>query len=233
MLETTTIDEALNKGKFMIIYPMQAITVMALGVSIHLKSVIGYPALIILPVMITGTIIAIVLRGFMATRWRVWAFENVRNVHELEARAIKAGLIRNQKYSWLFTEFRSGSDKIKLEELSKKFDQPDIFIDDHIVADEVRVCFSKKTNYWVAAAAVIVGLTVSIAVICTNPQQYIFVLFILIAAGLITYSSLKKSLNTTPQIIISDKGIETINTPFYEWKDIYQEKCLPNRQTEA
>ncbi|MFC0516411.1 hypothetical protein ACFFGT_19545 [Mucilaginibacter angelicae] len=230
MLETTTIDEALNKGKFMIIYPMQAITVMALGVSIYLKAAIGSPPLIMLAVMITGTIIAIILRGFMATRWRIWAFENVRNVHELEARAIKAGLIRNQKYSLLFPEFRSIADKAKLQELSKKFAQPDVFTDNHTVANEVRVYFSKRKNYLFAGVAVVGGLAIGIAVILNNPQQYIFLMMILIAAGLIAFSSLKKALNTTPRIIISDKGIETVNTPFYEWKDIYQEEVFTEQE---
>ncbi|HEX8021874.1 hypothetical protein [Mucilaginibacter sp.] len=183
--------------------------------------------------MLTGLIIGIIFRGFMATRWRIWAFENVRNVHELEARAIKAGLIRNQNRSWFFPEFRSSSDKAKLVELSKKFTQPDIFINDHTVANEVRVYFSKRKNYLVAGAAAGGGLAIGIAVILNNPQQYIFVTMLLIAAGLIAFTSLKKALNTTPRIIISDKGIETVNTPFYEWKDIYQEEVFTEQADRA
>ncbi|QEM08049.1 hypothetical protein DIU31_032785 [Mucilaginibacter rubeus] len=226
MLDTTTIDEALNRGKFMIIYPIHAITVVTVAVSIYLKSVIGYSPIIILPTIIAGSVIAIIFRGFMTTRWRLWAFENVRNVHELEARAIKAGLIPNQNRQWFFPEFKSKADKARLEELSKKFALPDVFIDDYTVANEVRVYFSKRKNYLFAGAAVVVGLTTGIAVILNNPQQYVFVTMVFIAAGVIAFISLKKALNTIPRIIISDKGIETVNTPFYEWKDIYQEEVF-------
>jgi len=68
MLDTATIDEALNKGKFMIIYPMQAITIATLGISIYLKSVIGYSPIMILPIAIIGFVTAIIFRGFMTTR---------------------------------------------------------------------------------------------------------------------------------------------------------------------
>jgi hypothetical protein len=47
----------------------------------------------------------------MITKWRLWAFENVRNVHELKERAVQAKLIWPDHSIFEKMEIRSASDK--------------------------------------------------------------------------------------------------------------------------
>jgi hypothetical protein len=57
---------------------------------------------------------------FMITKWRIWAFQNVRNVHELKKRAIIEILIWEVGNFFEKTEIRSNHDKIKLKQLEVK-----------------------------------------------------------------------------------------------------------------
>jgi hypothetical protein len=50
----------------------------------------------------------------MITKWRVWAFENVRNVHELKKRAIQEKLISADSSIFEKTEIRTERQEIKV-----------------------------------------------------------------------------------------------------------------------
>lgn len=41
-----------------------------------------------------------------------------------------------------------------------------------------------------------------------------------------SYKEFKKSTNTVPQITISNQGMKTVSTEFYEWKDIKDEEAI-------
>jgi hypothetical protein len=62
------------------------------------------------------------------THWRLWAFENVRNVHELKNRAIKKKLIWKDGSFFETTEIRTALQKDHWIRLLEKFNKQDIFL---------------------------------------------------------------------------------------------------------
>jgi uncharacterized coiled-coil protein SlyX len=82
----------------------------------------------------------------MITKWRVWAFENVRNVHELKKRAIQEKLISADSSIFEKTEIRTAKDKERLRLLAHKFEQDDLFQDDLTIANETTIYYSKGKN---------------------------------------------------------------------------------------
>ncbi|HMG90471.1 MAG TPA: hypothetical protein VK589_10430 [Chryseolinea sp.] len=91
--------------------------------------------------------LGILLSYYFTTRylyqWQIWAFQQVRNVHELKSKAEKWGLIPGWE-SKLFPP--SGRDRLILESLREKFSEPDIVPDDSHVPDIVEIYYSKTYN---------------------------------------------------------------------------------------
>ncbi|MEP7318415.1 MAG: hypothetical protein ABI921_06730 [Panacibacter sp.] len=82
MFETVTVDEAIKKRHRMVTYPVIAIIVILNGFifySIFQHSIEGWYS-------VTGILLSIAIAwlywSIMITRWRLWAFDNVRNVHD-------------------------------------------------------------------------------------------------------------------------------------------------------
>ena len=87
MNETITVDEALRKGHKMVTYPGMAIMFAMLGISFYLGMAEITPIWIIPVGVVSSFITAWLYWSVMIIKWRLWAFENVRNVHELKKRA--------------------------------------------------------------------------------------------------------------------------------------------------
>ena len=77
------------------------------------------------------------------TKWKIWAFEEVRNVHELRRRALNEGIIIPflERFIPLSRE-----EQIQIERISVKFQQPDLYPQDAGMPDVVEVFYNKKYN---------------------------------------------------------------------------------------
>ena len=168
-----------------------------------------------------GFIIAWLVWSFMITKWRIWAFKNVRNVHELKKRAIEEKLIWRDGKIFEKTEIRSSSDKKKLKELEKKFLQKDVFKEDFAVPRSTEIYFSKMTNYF--EMLVMLGCSgVGIYLILTD--SYVIGALFAILGAYYAFKEFKQATNTDLQILINEVGIKTINIEFKEWDKIRNEE---------
>jgi len=173
---------------------------------------------------IIGFVTAWLVWSFMITKWRIWAFENVRNVHELKKRAIAEKLIWKDGNIFEKTEIKSAEQKQKLKILKNKFDKKDVFKEDFSIPKSKKIYYSKKVNLinmFVMLACSFFGVYLVI-----YSDSYLigslFILFGIYSA----YEYYKKSTITKPQIKINDKGIETINVNFKNWKEIKNEEVI-------
>lgn len=95
-------------------------------------------------------------------------------------------------------------------------------MDDFSVPDETLIFYSKKK-----AIINIVGfgavICLAIAFALTDAGSYYIDAIWVIISLLIVYSSVKKLNNRKPIVILNAKGIQTIATPFYEWKQVEDE----------
>jgi hypothetical protein len=158
-------------------------------------------------------------------KWRSWAFENVRNVHELKRKAIEANLYFHESSFFSKLLWIRDSDKIKLEQLKEKFDHPDEFVDQKNIPSETIVYHSK-----IRIALVFVSLVFAFFLGLTLLLTAHSLMGIVMASfagffGILKYRELTQN---TPQIIINDQGMETSLTKFKKWASIDYERvtCL-------
>jgi hypothetical protein len=218
MFETVTVDQALAKGKRMVNYPVFGIMIGMFVITSFLLSekiipVWGFPI-----AFVVGIGLSWLWWSFMITRWRLWAFENVRNVHELKERAIQEKLIWNDGSIFEKTEIRSAAAREKWALLEEKFKVEDLFLDDLSIANETIIYYSRR-NSLIAMAIALVGMGMGIYVMLWS-DTYLLGLFMAVICAYSSFKSYQRASNTKAQIIISNKGIETTSTRFYSWDDI-------------
>ena len=224
MNETVTVDKAISKGHKMINFPIIIIMFMIIGPTLYF----GSQNLISIWIFIGGFVLALTLSllwwSIMITKWKLWAFENVRNVHELKKRAIQEKFIWANDNIFDKTKIRTIKNKEKLNTLLAKFNQEDVFQDDLTIANETIIYYSKST---IIAEMVIMFMSFGIGIYSLLiDNSYIAGSFFSILGGYYAYKNYKKWTNKEPQIIINDKGIKTISTAFYSWDDIYNEEVI-------
>ncbi len=225
MLQTVTVEEAIARGKKMITYPTMIIGLIILAGEIILKILIHFPDWELNIIMILSiTLIQRIYWCFAVTKWRVWAFENVRNVHELKDQAIKANLLFKADSFMEKLALKSENDKQKLRLLETKFDQPDVFYDDFSAPDETIVKYS-KTAKLIGFSSGVLALLLGLVFLYIAVNVLSFILLILVVFYLYSLN-LEEVFNNKNVLILSNKGIKTLNTSFFEWNEIKNEKVI-------
>ena len=226
MRQEISVNKAIKRGHLIVNIPVFICIIGIPALSFYLSNQNLIPKWGIGIGFVLGFVIAWLVWSFMVTKWRIWAFENVRNVHELKKRAIQEKLIWNDGNIFEKTEIRNSEDKSRLKKLEKKFEQEDEYREDHSLPLKMEIHYSKAYNY--------VELGVSILIIGVGIyfftkaeiKQYILGAII---SGIGLYSTIKefrKALDTKPKIIIDSRGIQTKNVEFKNWSSIKSEEVI-------
>jgi len=223
MYETVTVEEAISRGRRMISYPVMVIMFGIIGISVYLNTQNLIPALYMIIGIAASLLLAWLYWSFMITKWKVWAFDNVRNVHELQRKAVEAQLIWTEGSFWEKTEIWNSADRDKWALLQDKFSQKDVFIEDLSVPQETSIHYSKNA---ILVQCIILLLCLGLGIYLFIIKQYIGATLLCAFGGYFIYTEYKKAMNKDAQIILNDKGIETISAGFVEWKDITDEEVV-------
>lgn len=168
-------------------------------------------------------IFAWLIWSFTVTKWRIWAFQNVKNVHELKQRAIDEKLIWRDGSIFEKTEFRTRQDAAKLAQIQELFYQEDRYEADDTLDEQTEIYYSKTNNY----AELFIFLVLAgggIYLLLQEATKSRGIGAVALAIGIYyLYKTFKKILDKQPQIIINEKGIETRKFGFKEWSDIVGE----------
>lgn len=212
------VEEAIRKGHQMVNYPLFPILLIGLGITLYLTVVLKN--VLVFPIGFISTFLVMWLWwSFLITKWRIWAFENCRNVHELKRRAINQKLIWPDGSRFEKTEIRSKYQRERLNIINKKFEQEDeveIIIDDNSIPIETKIYYSKLVIaiYWISG----IGLFPYGFYLVIEGNIFGYVL-ILISIFSIYYANTKSKMSD-PYITINAKGIKTLNTTFTNWENI-------------
>ena len=224
MKKEITVDKAIKTGQLLVNLPSMIVMVATLVLCFYL----GIHNILPYWIIPLGFFLAFIFSWFcwsiLITKWRLWAFENVRNVHELKKKAIENKLIWNDGCIFEKTEIRSKSDKLKWAELQQKFKKNDIYYEDKSIPNSTHIYFSKLTNYTVMGLMLAL-LTQGIYLIVRTKNLMTGILFSLIGAYY-SITKFRQASNSEPQIIIDNNGIKTINTNFKKWNEITNEKII-------
>lgn len=228
MYERVSVEDAIAKGKRRINYPVLGIFL----IGITLFSVLGFDNHISAGFAITGALLCTLVLPWLywswaVPRWRLWAFENVRNVHKLQKKAVEEQIIWRKGHWCEKTEIWTAAQRIKWAQLQEKFVRPDMFEDDYTIPSETQVYYSKVNSY----AECALGLFFIGAGIFCIVSKYSIVVGVggVLFGGYMLYSGFKKAGNSSAQLILSNEGIWTTSTPFYRWDEISDEDVIRER----
>lgn len=226
MREQITVDKAIKRGHLIVNVPVLIAIIGCPALALYLSKKNFIPGWGIGIAFLIGFILAWFIWGFMITKWRIWAFENVRNVHELKKRAIQEKLIWNDGSIFEKTEIRYSEDKIKLKKIEQKFEKEDEYKEDYSLPQKTEIFYSKVYNYVELGVSVLI-IGVGIYFLLKGEIKTYILGTIMSAIGL--YSTVKesrKAFNNKPQIVIDNKGIKTKNVDFKNWSKIESEEVI-------
>ncbi|RKR11206.1 hypothetical protein C8C83_2906 [Flavobacterium sp. 90] len=224
MEKTITVREALNKGRLKLVYlPILIITgFIGLGIILKENQLSGnwiFPLTLIL-----GFVFGWIAWSYFVNKWKIWAFENVQNVHELKRKAIEEKLIWESGSWFEKTEFKSPEQKTKLKSLEKKFLTKDIYTDDNTVPIETKIYYSISTSIINTLIYVF-----SFGFIAYYVFENIWIIITVVGVGvLLTYNHFKKIIDRKPQLIINSLGIQLKDKKVIPWNKIRNDKVLYN-----
>lgn len=226
MRKFISLDRAIKRGQLMVNIPVFIVIVGCPILGVVLSNYRIIPEWGIGVTLFLGFILSWLVWGILITKWRIWAFNNVRNVYELKKRAIEDKLIWRDDSFFAKTEIRGREDKRKLKQLEKKFEQKDIFREDRSVPPRTEIFYSKLHSYIEFIVSVFV-IAVGIFMISIQEIHYILLSLLLIGIGIYsTFKEVKKILDKDAQIIIDDRGIRSKKVGFKSWSAIENEEVI-------
>lgn len=226
MPKEVSVDKAIKRGHLTVNLPVLLclIGIPAISVLLYKQELIEAWGIAIAAII--GFITAWIVWSFMITKWRIWAFEHVRNVHELKKRAIEEKLIWKDGNSFEKTEIRSKSERIKLNEIKRKFLKKDSFQEDPSVPKISKIYYSRKdSNIQLVLSLLLVVM--SIYFYLEDVTKFTVLATILMAAALFyLFKAIKKILDNKPQITIDSNGIRIKSEPLKSWYEIFDEQVV-------
>jgi len=227
-MNTVSVKQAIYNAKFTVIFPAAAIVLGGLFGGVFLVMQDPETPWPFLGGIVGGFVLGWLYWSFAITYWRIWAFENVRNVQDLKRQAVRAKVIWPDG-SWLEkTEIRSHEQRETLRKLQRKFNQPDVFHDDLSVPKSTAISHSK--------GAIIFGLVIMPA-LAMGTGIYIYldegsIAMLLVGVPLsifLMYQSIKR-MRDKQSIVIDAAGILLPKLPFLKWEDIIRAEVIFEQQ---
>jgi len=226
MQETVSVDEAIKKGIYTVNLPALLIFMTGLIASFAMAFIFFRPYEMIIG-LIVSSVVAVAYRATMAARWRIWAFDTVRNVHELHERALSEKLMYlTNRPGFGIINYTTVRQQEQWEQLQAKFQQPDIFLDDRSVPAETMIRYSIfKYVIW---TILFLLMTILGIYLCSLGRviSYIVGIPLIFIGAVNSYRRIKNMFNREPQIILNNEGIRTADAPFYTWNEIINEKTI-------
>lgn len=221
MSKYISVDQAISKGHQRISYPVFALFLSLLGVNIYLGKHHLIPDWMF---AVTGPgmfLIVWLYWSISVPKWKLWAYSHVRNVHELNKRALQEELYKEEGSFIAKTEIWSHADKLQWEVLKDRFLDQDEFIDDLTIPEESIIYYSKSKNIFELLLMLIVS---SAGIYLLVHEHKVLLGIIVLFSGLVmAYFEFREVTNTTPQIILNDRGIELNEIGFFSWRSISNE----------
>lgn len=220
MYEVVSVDQAINRGMKIVVVPAMLVMIAIIFLAMWLVNETAYFKIGTWLGIITGFFGGLIYWSMMSTRWRLWAFDNVRNVHELDKRAADYFIIGWAGLEKL--EYQTAKQKQRWAELQQKFHRLDIFIEDFTIPDETKLPFSKTKA--------IINFVLGALIVCFGPYLYfdeepgkhykVAAVFFVLFGGCWAYTNLKKYNSTQTPITLSNTGIEKSDGKYYTWQEI-------------
>ena len=176
---------------------------------------------------IAAIIFSFLIWGFTSVQWKIWAYTHVRNIHELQRRAVNENLIWKDSSFFNRFEIKSADQRIALKKLEARFDEPDELHDDVNVANSSYFYISKKKMYIKLVAGILVlAFGVYLYFNAHTPKEKFIVYAAPVVATLLIFQAYKGFTNKKPILILDEEGIRLQKRGLMPWQDILILMCL-------
>ncbi|MFK8004861.1 MAG: hypothetical protein AB8H03_00760 [Saprospiraceae bacterium] len=219
MEKRVTVKQAIKRGQKMVSFPSMSIMILGFIFSLLLFNTDIHKAIPIIAFLSSLIILPWLYWSFAIVQWRIWAFSNVRNVHELKRQAIEGKLIWPDDSIFNKTEIRNSRQQRILDQLELKFKQHDIpepIHDDGKLPNEL-IIYNSKSSKNLQFAGASLFIIFGLYIILTNEPVSGMIIF---GAGVYFFFETNKIQLVEPQIIINSKGIRVANFKFIPWSKI-------------
>ena len=154
--------------------------------------------------------------------WRIWAFSRVQNVHELKQRAILAKVLPEDNSVILKWEMKTVRQREALAAIDRKFDMPDVFVDDPNIGKETPFGHS-RILIAILLLYVIACISATIYFLATDEIELASMYFVI--CGVIGYPAYEYGIKKRrPLLTIGSAGITTVDHGLHTWDDIRNER---------
>ena len=217
-IEKLTVDHAIQKGHQLLTRPV--IILLFVGFGLTFASGLGFKKVWLYPTGILSTFVLMILWwSFMVNRWKLWAFERCRNVHELKRRAINEKLILPDKSRLKWTAYSTKQQRMKWESLEKKFeleDIPEAIADDGSIPHETEIYYSKVSMIVLWAIAIgFSGFSLNLLM-----KGELLGGLLLIGSVFLVYQAYQKAQLKGTYLLLNSKGIKILDRPLIRWEAI-------------
>jgi hypothetical protein len=180
-----------------------------------------------IPIGFLLTIIFTVFFGNkLISKWKLWAFKNVRNVHELKNRAIQENLLYPNSSFMEKMEFKSSTEEKKWNEIQLKFKQEDIITENKKLNKEIKIYYSVRKTLYKSIGYLI--MTCFLFFLAIENEFSFFIIAFTLGGFLLFISKVRKLINRKPQLTINEKGIKEGTNNLLKWKNINNEQIIAN-----
>ena len=119
-MNNVTVKEALKKGRIRLVYLPMLMTFGIIGLGIYLGVENIFGGWIFPVAFIVGFSSGWLSWSYFVVEWKIWAYENVRNINELQRKAVKEKLICDSESWFEKTQFKNYQQKQKLKNRGRK-----------------------------------------------------------------------------------------------------------------
>lgn len=180
-------------------------------------------------VLISGTAIGAIVgfglawmySAYAVVRWKIWAYDNVKNVHELKQKAIEERVMYPDGHWSERLGFETYDQRQKLKQLERKFQSEDQYRDD--------IHISRQTEIFIAKKNILLFFMLGVFLCGTAISKYMNLQAFnsnIIALGMLGICFLAMAFHDLakgPRIIISASGIKLHKKESMPWEFISNE----------
>lgn len=215
-----TVKQAIKRGQLMVNVPVFIIMMSIIVLTIFLVIRKIVPEYFAFFGIISSIGLGWLWWSIMIVHWRIWAFSNVRNVHELKHKAIQGKLIWPDYSKFNKTEIRTKSQQKIIEDLQIKFNFSDIIEiveDNGSLPTERKIFYSKLEQYSsLFISLILFGFSIQLLL----NGNFLYALIILVGCYFLVQDALPKLKFNEPVITLSNHGIETKEISFVPWENV-------------
>ena len=201
-MKNITVDKAITRGKWLCLFWPLIFFAAPMAAGVFLMKYYDDNFLFLVAGFIAAIIFSFLIWGFTSVQWKIWAYTHVRNIHELQRRAVNENLIWKDSSFFNRFEIKSADQRIALKKLEARFDEPDELHDDVNVANSSYFYISKKKMYIKLVAGILVlAFGVYLYFNAHTPKEKFIVYAAPVVATLLIFQAYKGFTNKKPILI--------------------------------